>query len=322
MVLGGAPNAKLAPMGDIYFSFGFSTQFGYLLTTSAGVQTTSNSYGDVDARQRRDGRGSQEADMINTHVRQLRPRRSSRPATALRASARSPRRRRSTGIQVGASTKFGSTGWDSIANYSQVTDNDVIEWSNRGPGANGRNGVDVVADGAYAPGDATLNTVVDGQNAWDDVGRHQPLDAGHRRRGGADPAGLQGGARLVRRLEPTVQDDPASPRPNDLGYDSFDAGRRLGRRRRGGRGRRRHGRRPSRRTSGGRRLPRHGLPALPRRRSRPGSRPSQTFDARRPRRAGRSPTGCCTQYASDPMTFTSQPLAQESARRTSTRPTT
>ena len=71
-----------------------------------------------------------------------------------------------SGIQVGASTNFGSTGWDSIANYSQVTDNDVIEWSNRGPGANGRNGVDVVADGSYAPGDATLNTILDGQNAW------------------------------------------------------------------------------------------------------------------------------------------------------------
>src|SRR4029077_14285603 len=70
------------------------------------------------------------------------------------------------GIQVGASTNFGSTGWDSIANYSQVTDNGVSEWSNRGPGANGRNGVDVVADGSYAPGDATLNTVIDGKNAW------------------------------------------------------------------------------------------------------------------------------------------------------------
>ena len=45
MVLGGAPNAKLAPMGDIYFSFGFSTQFAYLLTNEWGVQVTSNSYG-------------------------------------------------------------------------------------------------------------------------------------------------------------------------------------------------------------------------------------------------------------------------------------
>ena len=31
MVLGGAPDAKLTPFGDIYFSFDFSTQFGYLL---------------------------------------------------------------------------------------------------------------------------------------------------------------------------------------------------------------------------------------------------------------------------------------------------
>ena len=41
------------------------------------------------------------------------------------------------GINVGASTQFGGTGWDSIANLSQVADNDVIEWSNRGPGATG-----------------------------------------------------------------------------------------------------------------------------------------------------------------------------------------
>ena len=51
-------------------------------------------------------------------------------------------------MSVGASTQFSGTGWDSIKNYSQVVDNDVIEWSNRGPGANGADGVDIVADGA------------------------------------------------------------------------------------------------------------------------------------------------------------------------------
>ena len=38
------------------------------------------------------------------------------------------------GIAVGASTQFGGTGWDSIAKTSQIVDNDVIVWSNRGPG--------------------------------------------------------------------------------------------------------------------------------------------------------------------------------------------
>ena len=48
------------------------------------------------------------------------------------------RRRRRAGIKVGASTQFGGTGWDSIARIGQVTDNDVMVWSDRGPGRPGR----------------------------------------------------------------------------------------------------------------------------------------------------------------------------------------
>ena len=54
-------------------------------------------------------------------------------------------------------------------------------WSNRGFGANATNGVDLVADGAYAPGDATLNTVLDGRIAWVTWGgtsRSTPVAAG------------------------------------------------------------------------------------------------------------------------------------------------
>ena len=43
-------------------------------------------------------------------------------------------------------------------------------WSNRGPQATGGNGVDVVADGAFSPGDLTLNTVLDGRVAWETWG--------------------------------------------------------------------------------------------------------------------------------------------------------
>ncbi len=181
MVLGGAPNAKLAPMGDIYFSFGFSTQFGYLLTNEWGVQVTSNSYGSSTSDNDGMDAASREADLIHTTF-------SGNATTPIfstgngapgfgTATAPAP----IGGIAVGASTNFGSTGWDSIMNYSQVTDNDVIEWSNRGPGANGRNGVDVVADGSYAPGDATLNTIIDGQNAWTTWGgtsRSTPVTVG------------------------------------------------------------------------------------------------------------------------------------------------
>ena len=165
MVLGGAPNAKLAPMGDIYFSFSNATQFAYLLTNEYGVQVTSNSYGTSTADNDGMDAASIEADSLNDAFGDLTTSVFSTGNGAPgygTATAPAPL----SGIQVGASTNFGSTGWDSIANYSQVTDNDVIEWSNRGPGANGRNGVDVVADGSYAPGDATLNTILNGQNAW------------------------------------------------------------------------------------------------------------------------------------------------------------
>jgi hypothetical protein len=161
MVIGGAPNAKLAPMGDVYFSFNFSTQFAYLLTSSYGVQVTSNSYGTSTSDNDGLDPASIEADAFGNATTPVFSTGNGAPGFGT-VTAPAP----VGGIQVGASTNFGSTGWDSIANYSQVTDNDVIEWSNRGPGANGRNGVDVVADGSYAPGDATLNTILDGRNAW------------------------------------------------------------------------------------------------------------------------------------------------------------
>ena len=52
-VIGGAPKAKAAPMGDIYFAFEFSTQFAYFLTNDAGIDVISNSYGNERRRQRR-----------------------------------------------------------------------------------------------------------------------------------------------------------------------------------------------------------------------------------------------------------------------------
>ena len=63
-VIGGAPHAKLAPYGDIYFSFDFSTQFGYFLAVTRGVDITSNSYGKSDVDNDGWDAASQEADFI------------------------------------------------------------------------------------------------------------------------------------------------------------------------------------------------------------------------------------------------------------------
>ena len=101
----------------------------------------------------------------------------------------------------------------------QVADNDVVEWSNRGPGATGRAGVDVVADGAYAPGDATLNTVIDGRNAWETWGgtsRSTPVAVG------ATALVYQAYKAGARRRSPTQPTGQAilKSSANDLGYDA------------------------------------------------------------------------------------------------------
>ena len=249
-VIGGAPHAKLAPYGDIYFSFDFSTQFGYFLATRSGVDITSNSYGSSDVDNDGYDAASQEADVIhnNRHVDAD----CSRRATARRASARPHRRRRPPGISVGASTQFGGTGWDSIDRISQVVDNEVMVWSNRGPGATGTAGRRrrrrrrLLGRRHHAEHDPERH------RRLAHVGRHEPLDAG---RGGRDRARLPGveagprpdaAAGLLQDGEGHPQVVVARPR---LRLD--DPGRRLGRRRRRGRGRARPAGHASRRTSGG-----------------------------------------------------------------------
>jgi hypothetical protein len=166
-VIGGAPKAKLAPFGDIYFSFEFSTQFGYFLSTRNGVDVTTNSYGDSSVDNDGFDAASQEADIWHSGTRTTPVFSTGNGAPGYGTTAPpSPL----SGIKVGASTQFGGTGWDSIANESQIVDDDVMVWSNRGPGATGAPGVDVVADGAFSAGDLTLNTVLDGQYAWETWG--------------------------------------------------------------------------------------------------------------------------------------------------------
>ncbi len=166
-VIGGAPKAKLAPFGDIYFSFDFSTQFGYFLSTRNGVDVTTNSYGDSSVDNDGFDAASQEADIWHSGSRTTPLFSTGNGAPGYGTTAPpSPL----SGIKVGASTQFGGTGWDSIANESQIVDDDVMVWSNRGPGATGAPGVDVVADGAFSAGDSTLNTVLDGQVAWETWG--------------------------------------------------------------------------------------------------------------------------------------------------------
>jgi hypothetical protein len=170
-VIGGAPDAKLAPYGDIYFSHEFSTALAWFLTAGSGdlggvkrsVDVHTDSYGDSDVDN--DGFDSRSMEAIATHEGS---RTTMFGSTGNGApgfgTVNSPSPYNS--VSVGASTQFGGTGWDSIKYARQIVDNDAMVWSDRGPGANGAVGVDILADGAFSAGDITLNTVLDGNNAW------------------------------------------------------------------------------------------------------------------------------------------------------------
>ncbi len=95
------------------------------------------------------------------------------------------------GMGIAASTQLSSTGWDSAYETSQITFGDLIAWSNRGPGANGTNGVNVATDGAYAAGATPINMITtnaglaegrrNGLNAnatWGGTSRSSPVAAG------------------------------------------------------------------------------------------------------------------------------------------------
>lgn len=224
-VIGGAPDAKLAPFGDIYFSFDFSTQLGYFLANLRGVNITSNSYGNSAVDNDGYDAASQEADVIHAALSGARSAFVSSTGNGAPGFGTTTPPSPSIAISVGASTQFGGTGWDSIRNISQVVDDDVMVWSNRGPAATGATGVDVVADGAFSAGDLTLNTVLSGNFAWETWGgtsRSSPVaaaatalvyDAWTDVNGDAIPAGFAFTAKEI--LKSSAE---------DLGYDSWIQG--------------------------------------------------------------------------------------------------
>jgi len=191
MVVGAAPDAKVVGISDIYYNFDASkldtylfSVIGYDGTPGSGdeMQVVSNSYGGSD--QDNDG-WEYDGSYLDRVVRAYSPTTSFLFSTGNgapgfgTAAPPSP----SVGIAVGASTQFGSTGWDSITSTTQILYNDVIPFSNRGPGADGSIGVDIVADGAYAAGAEGINYFgFDGAYSWDSWGgtsRSAPVASGN-----------------------------------------------------------------------------------------------------------------------------------------------
>lgn len=188
MNIGMAPDAGLVSIGDVYFgpiavfraAWRYSV-FGHdMERDDDDIQITSNSYGfsgtdhdgwDVDSR------------LIDYYIRTFSPSTSFLASTGNGAPGYGTLAPPSPGVGLGiaASTQMGSTGYDSITDTTQITFGDIIPFSNRGPGADGRNGPSVAADGAYGGGAVPINGSGDGTTAngtWGGTSRSSPVAAG------------------------------------------------------------------------------------------------------------------------------------------------
>lgn len=206
-VFGAAKKSTLVDVSNVYNDFNNSKIAAYYFAaygydgqpmTSAdgsvnaadtdGIQITSNSYG--TSSQDNDGweaDGRYLSQLVRQHARYQSVMHSTGNGGPGYGTVNAPYA--ATCVMVGASTLFGSTGWDSTDRTSQIQFNDVIPFSNRGPSARGTAGVDVVADGAYAAGDEALNHYTkplwgtpDGNRSWDTWGgtsRSCPVAAGN-----------------------------------------------------------------------------------------------------------------------------------------------
>ncbi|MEO8084274.1 MAG: S8 family serine peptidase [Ardenticatenales bacterium] len=193
---GMAPKAKLVSIGSVYdgraggrLAFEYGWRFAAFGTTKDrtddDIQVTSNSYGwsnedndgwDADSR------------IIDYYIRKLAPTMSWLTATGNGAagygtvSPPSP----SAGIDVAASTQYGSSGWHSITDTTQITYGDIVPFSNRGPGATGQNGPDIAGNGGFGTGAEPINffLVVAGTDSrhafgtWAGTSRSTPVTAG------------------------------------------------------------------------------------------------------------------------------------------------
>ena len=187
--LGAAPNAKLVSVANIYQGGRVAFETGWQFLTRGpepdrsedDIQVSSNSYGfsEVD----NDG-WEDEARIIDHYIRTFNPHHSYQKATGNGGpgygTTTSPAA--FTANLIGASTEFGSTGWDSITKTTQILYGDIIPFSDKGPAAVGNVGVTVAADGAYASGADAINTRFNAMRAWATWGgtsRSTPVSAGN-----------------------------------------------------------------------------------------------------------------------------------------------
>ena len=186
-----APDSKVVSIGGIYDVAGMFppswmyTFFGHLPDrTDDDIQVASNSYGNSSMDNDGWDADSRTADY---YLRDFAP----NLAMAFATGNGGPGYGTFTspapdqGLSIAASTQMGSTGTDSITDTTQITFGDVIPFSDRGPGSDGRNGPTIAADGAYASGATVLNAVTAGggnglfaNTTWGGTSRATPVAAG------------------------------------------------------------------------------------------------------------------------------------------------
>ncbi|MFN8472693.1 MAG: S8 family serine peptidase [Anaerolineae bacterium] len=174
VTLGGAPKAKLVPIGDINDNFDTSMRQAWYLSlmgydgipnSADDIQITSNGY--FTSATANSG-WDYYSRLLDRMQRRLNPTTSfvfgagnSGPGYGT-AWAPLP----SVAIKVGASLEMGSTGWDSITRTGQITYGSMGPFSSRGPDARGTVGADVAADGGFASGDLPINVGFNGNYSW------------------------------------------------------------------------------------------------------------------------------------------------------------
>lgn len=189
MVNGGGKNVGLVASGNFYLSV--DENEGYLFAalgydgfpgTDDDAQIISNSWGDSGTHNDGWDYNSRSTDMI---LRWVNPTLSDMNSTGNGApgygTVTSPGAALTVG--VGASTLYDSTDvFDRPVSKDQFNFNDSMSWSNRGPTAQGENGVSVLANGAWGAGDLAVNQILDGWKAWNTWGgtsRSAPVAAGN-----------------------------------------------------------------------------------------------------------------------------------------------
>jgi hypothetical protein len=189
MVQGGGKDAKLIAVGDFYVG-GYLTD--YYLFVTFGYDGVPNSGDEAEIVSMSYGSSATDNDGWDFESRYLtRLNKKYAPYTTFVAANGNgapgygtiTEPQPVTGVNVGASTQYGSTGtFDSITSTAQMNWGDVQSWSDSGPSALGSVGTTVTADGAWGAGDLALNEWGDGSDAWESWGgtsRSTPIAAGN-----------------------------------------------------------------------------------------------------------------------------------------------